>query len=89
MTASCGLYPSLGRHFGSLTELAEAGCMSRRRVRDCLDGVKDFTKAEQKAIASNILAKEMCKQFPDNRELNDAKAAFNGRFDEIYKRKDG
>lgn len=88
MTASCGLYPSLGRNFESLTELAHAGCMSRRRARDCLDGVKTFTRAEKKAIASHIIAKELCKLAPDIREMNDAKEAYQGRFDEIYKRKD-
>lgn len=88
MTASCGLYPSLGRNFQSLTELAHAGCMSRRRARDCLDGVKTFTRAEKKAIASHIIANELCKLAPDSREIADAKEAFKGRFDEIYKRKE-
>ena len=88
MTASAGLYPSLGRNFKSLTELAHAGCMSRRRARDCLDGVKAFTRAEKKAIASHIIANEMCKLSPNQREIADAKQAFTGRFDEIYRRKD-
>lgn len=88
MTASAGLYPSLGRNFRSLTELAHAGCMSRRRARDCLDGVKAFTRAEKKAIASHIIANEMCKLSPNQREIADAKQAFTGRFDEIYRRKE-
>ena len=88
MTASCGLYPSLGRNFKSLTELAHAGCMSRRRARDCLDGVKSFTRAEKKAIASHIIANEVSKLHPDLREMTDAITAFNGKFDEIYKRKE-
>ena len=88
MTASSGLYPSLGRNFSSLTELAHAGCMSRRRARDCLDGVKAFTKEEQKAIASHIIAKELCQQIPNHREISDAMQAFVGKFDEIYKRKE-
>lgn len=88
MTASAGLYPSLGRNFKSLTELAHAGCMSRRRARDCLDGVKAFTRAEKKAIASHIIANEMCKLSPNQREIADAKQAFTGRFDEIYRRKE-
>ena len=88
MTASGGLYPSLGRNFDSLTELAHAGCMSRRRARDCLDGVKRFTRAEKKAIASHIIANELCKLAPNAREIADAKEAFKGKFDEVYKRKE-
>ena len=33
MNASSGLYPSLGRYFKTITELAHAGCMSKTRVK--------------------------------------------------------
>jgi len=88
MTASGGLYPSLGRCFANLTELAHAGCMSKRRARDCLDGVKTFTRAEKKAISANIIAKELGKLSPNQREIADAKEAYQGRFDEIYKQRE-
>lgn len=88
MTASGGLYPSLGRYFKNLTELAHAGCMSRTRARECLDGVKTFTRAEKKAISANIVARELDKPVIDEKELSDAMKAFKGKFDEIYKRKD-
>ena len=88
MTASGGLYPSLGRYFENMTELAHAGCMSKSRMRDCLDGKKNFTRAEKKAIAANIMAKELCKQVIDERELTDALTAYKGKFDEIYRRKE-
>ena len=88
MTASGGLYPSLGRYFENLTELAHAGCMSRTRARECLDGVKTFTRAEKKAISANIVARELDKPVIDEKELSDAMKAFKGKFDEIYKRKD-
>ena len=88
MTASCGLYPSLGRHFKSMTELAHAGCMSVRRLRDCLDGVKSFTRAEKKAIAANIATKIMTGTEIDYSELQMAVEAWQGKFDEIYKRKE-
>lgn len=87
MTASCGLYPSLGRHFKNATELARAGCMSRRRLYDCLYGHKDFTRAEQKAIAANIAQKLMDEPVIDYDELTRAHEAWKGKFDEIYKRK--
>jgi len=86
MTASCGLYPSLGRHFESMTELAHAGCMSVRRARDCLDGVKSFTRAEKKAIAANIATKIMTGTEIDYSELQMAVEAWQGKFDQIYRK---
>lgn len=87
MTAAGGLYPSLGRHFRTLADLAKAGCMSRQRARDCLDGIKQFTEAEEKAIAANIAATLLAKGHYDIREMADALQAWHGRFDDIYKRK--
>lgn len=87
MTASGGFYPSLGRYFHSMTELAHAGVMSTRRLRDCLDGKKDFTRAEKKAISSNIAMKLMDQPSFDYQELQDAHTAWKGKFDEIYRKK--
>lgn len=91
MTASGGQYPVLGRYFDNLTELAHAGCMSKRRARDCLDGVCDFTRAEKKAIAANIAMKIMEKKDEgvDYQDFWNATEAWQGKFDEIYKRKVG
>ena len=88
MTASGGLYPSLGRYFPSLTALAHAGVMSRTRCRDCLDGKKEFSRAEKKAISANIQSTILDKQSFDYDELTRAHQAWKGDFDEIYKRKD-
>ena len=87
MTASGGLYPALGRYFKNLTELAHAGCMSRTRARECLDGVKTFTRAEKKAISANIAASMMSGTSINYAELQDAIKAYQGEFDEIYKKK--
>lgn len=89
MTASGGLYPSLGRYFSTLSELALAGCMSRRRLRDCLDGKSDFTNAEKRAIAANIATRMMTGKEINYSELQMAVEAWQGKFDEIYKRKVG
>ena len=89
MTASGGLYPSLGRHFECLTQLALAGCMSRQRARDCLDGKKTFTRAEKKAISANIAMIILGSRNIDYQDLEDAHTAWKGKFDEIYRRKDG
>jgi len=89
MTASGGLYPSLGRHFENMTELANAGCMSKSRLRDCLDGKKNFTEAEKKAITAHIVVKELDKRPIDESELARASKAYHtGNFDEVYRRKD-
>ena len=85
MTAAGGLYPALGRYFRSLKDLAEAGCMSRQRARDCLDGVKQFTDAEKKAIAANILAKHLNARNGTPADFENAIEAWNGHFDEVYK----
>ena len=85
MTASGGLYPSLGRYFKSLTELAHAGCMSRNRARACLDGTDDFTRAEKKAISANIAMRVLSERQIDYGELTNAVDAWLGKFDEIYK----
>lgn len=90
MTASGGLYPALGRQFKSLTELAAAGCMSRTRARDCLDGVKTFTEAEKNAISANIVVRLVNKKNKTQAEwdeMQDAIKAWLGQFEEIYKRK--
>ena len=84
------LYPSLNKYFENMTELAHAGCMSQRRLYDCLHGFKDFTRAEKKAIAANIAVRVMDKPSIDYEELQKAVAAWKGKFDEIYKiRKEG
>lgn len=81
------LYPSLGRYFKNLTELAHAGCMSRTRLYQILKGEKEFTRAEKKAIAANIQAKLLDQPSFDYEELNRAHEAWKGKFDETYKAK--
>lgn len=85
MTASGGLYPSLGRYFKTSTELAHAGCMSRTRLRDCLDGKKTFTRAEKKAISANIAMKLLNSKSYDYSDLENANRAYKGEFDEVYR----
>lgn len=58
MRADMGLYPSLGRYFSNMQELADAGCMSRTRLTDCLHGRKQFTDQEKIAIENYISIKD-------------------------------
>lgn len=81
------LYPSLSRYFENQTELAHAGCMSIRRLYDCLYGIKPFTRAEKKAIAANIVVRIMDQKNIDYEELSKAVEAWKGKFDEVYKAK--
>jgi len=84
------LYPSLNRYFENVTELAHAGCMSKRRLYDCLAGNKAFTRAERKAISANIVVRILSKPLIDYGDLQKATDAWHGQFDEIYKiRKEG
>lgn len=92
MNAAGGLYPSLGRYFRTMTELAEAGCMSRQRARDCLDGKTPFTEAEKKAIAANIALRFITSPYERpvgfaQAELTQAITAWNGNFEEVYRKK--
>lgn len=49
------IYPALGRYFTSVSDLAEAACMSRTRATDILKGRKEFTEAEKQAIVRAVL----------------------------------
>ena len=79
-------YPSLNRYFKSMTELAHAGCMSVRRLQDCLHGIKTFTRAEEKAIAANIVVRIMDRPSFDYAELEKAVRAWKGNFDIEYRK---
>ena len=83
------LYPSLNKYFENMTALAHAGCMSRKRLWECLTGEKEFTRAERKAIAANIAVRIMDQKVIDYEALQDAVKAWKGQFDEIYRIKEG
>jgi len=85
MKALCGLYPSLGRHFKSMTELAHAANRSRDYVWRCLNGQRDFTRADKKAISANIVASLLRSNKYEYSDLENAMKAYEGDFDEIYK----
>lgn len=80
------LYPLLSRYFENQTELAHAGCMSRVRLWSCLTGEKEFTRAEKKAIAANIVVRIMDRPSFDYGELEKAVRAWKGNFDTEYRK---
>lgn len=78
-------YPALSRFFANKTEMAAAGCMSRARLYEVLKGAKEFTAAEKKAIAANIIARRgICRKITDH-DVEIARRAFGGEFDEVYR----
>lgn len=89
MTCSETLYPSLGRHFKSQTELAHAANKSRVYMWRCLTGQREFTRADKKAISAHIIADLLKSKRYDYQDLDNAMKAYEGDFDEIYKRKVG
>lgn len=85
MNCSDSLYPQLGRHFKSQTELAHAANKSRDYVWRCLVGQREFTRADKKAISAHIIADLLKSKRYDYRDLENAMTAYEGKFDEIYK----
>jgi len=63
--------------------------MSRDRLWRCLTGTKQFTRAERKAIAANIAVRIMNQPVIDYEELQTAIKAWQGKFDEVYRIKEG
>ena len=87
MRAISPVYPSLGRYFKTVTELANAGCMSRTRAWECLSGRKEFTAQEKTAIANAIIAKintNELKVSSKNREMERARNARKD-FDKVFR----
>ena len=83
------LYPSLGRHFKSQRELAHSINRSRDYIWRCLTGQREFTRAEKKAISAHIIAELLRSKKYEYQDLDNAMRAYEGDFDEIYKRKVG
>lgn len=88
MTTHSTLYPALDRYFENRTELAHAANRSRKYLWLCLTGQREFTRADKKAIAANIMARIVNQRGFSCQELEDANTAWKGKFDEIYRRKD-
>lgn len=91
MTGAVDLYPSLGRYFDNMTQLAHAANRSRTYVTECRYGKREFTRADKKAISANIAMRIMDDQnHLDYSELTLAYYAWGSptRFDEIYRVKE-
>lgn len=88
MTGLETLYPALDRFFENKTQMAHAANRSRDYLWRCLTGQRDFTRADKKAISANIVAKLLSSPSYDYQDLVNAQKAWEGKFDEIYRRKD-
>ncbi|MCR4556368.1 MAG: hypothetical protein K5779_00905 [Saccharofermentans sp.] len=87
MRAISPVYPSLGRYFKTVTELANAGCMSRTRAWACLSGRKEFTAQEKTAIANAIIAMINTNELKDIRKDREMERAKDARkdFDKVFR----
>lgn len=57
MRAKTPVYPSLGRYFRTMSELASSACMSRDKMTQIVNGKKRLTEAEKRAIVNAIVAR--------------------------------
>lgn len=89
MRAGSVVYPSLGRYFSTVTEIANAACMKRDHCWRCLNGIngKDFTPQEKKAIVANIIVRMERGEIGNNydREILDMYQAFDD-FDTVFRK---
>ena len=88
MTGSDTLYPALDRFFENKTQMAHAANRSKVYLWQCLTGRKEFTRADKKAISANIIARLLSSPSYEYQDLENAQRAWEGKFDEIYRRKD-
>lgn len=88
MRAHSSVYPSLGRYFLTVQELADAGCMSRDRAWRCLKGEREFKETEKTAIANNIIARFYTGEIEGTGKANEVEDLIKARdnFDEIFRR---
>lgn len=82
------LYPALDRFFENKTQMAHAANRSRDYLWRCLTGQRNFTRADKKAISANIMARLLSSPSYDYQDLVNAQRAWEGKFDEIYRRKE-
>lgn len=82
------IYPSLGRYFLTVQDLADAGCMSRARAWQCLKGEREFTEQEKRAIANNIIVRFYTGEIEGHGKANEVEDLIEARlhFDEVFKR---
>lgn len=85
MRASSGIYPALGRYFKKSQDMADAGCMSRTRLRDCLDGKKEFTDQEKSAICCRALFNICGNVRFTSTDRDNLEKGMKGDFDQIFK----
>lgn len=79
MRADCGLYPRLGQFFDTAAEIADAACMTRPTLAKTLQGRREFTENEKRAIYSKILLGEFVKRLKG--QENKVEALINSDFD--------
>lgn len=86
MRADCGLYPRLGQFFDTAAEIADAACMTRPTLAKTLQGRREFTENEKRAIYDKILLGEFVKYLQG--QENKVKALLESDFDTEFRIKE-
>ena len=82
------IYPALGRYFRTAQDMANAGCMSRKRLYECLYGIKEFTANEKVAIANAIVTGIKADEIKVDNKYYEMHKAMVARkdFDRVYRK---
>lgn len=86
MRADCGLYPRLGQFFDTAAEIADAACMTRPTLAKTLQGRREFTENEKRAIYDKLLLGEFVKYLQG--QENKVKALLESDFDTEFRIKE-
>jgi hypothetical protein len=81
------IYPSLGKYFANITDLANAACVSRTHTYECLKGDKQFTPQQKKAIVADIITRITRGDRWDEVDERDLPRLFEAycNFDEVFR----
>ncbi len=87
MKSESTLYPSLGRYFSTVQDLADAACVSRYQATKCLKGQASFTKQQKRAIANDIIARFCTGEIAGVGKANEIEDLIDARknFDQVFK----
>ncbi len=80
------IYPSLGRYYSTIQDIADAACISRTQAWRCLTGKRKFTEKQKRAIANDIVVRFYAGEIKGTGRANEIDELLEARnnFDEIF-----
>ncbi len=87
MKRASPIYPSLGRYYSTIQDIADAACISRTQAWRCLTGKRKFTEKQKRAIANDIVVRFYTGEIEGTGRANEIDELLEARrhFDEIFK----